>query len=140
MLAEQDSVDVPEPPVMLVAERVQDRFVEFVVTARATVPVKLFTGATVIVEVPATPALTVTLVGLAVTVKSWTEKLRVWLAVCAPPVAVTVALKFPVVEAVQVTVNDPVVPVILVTLSVQTRLVDVVVTDTFVVPRAALLV
>ena len=72
MLAEQDSVDVPEPPVMLVAERVQDRFVEFVVTARATVPVKPFTGATVIIEVPATPAFTVMLVVLAVTVKSWT--------------------------------------------------------------------
>jgi len=67
-VAEQDSVEVPEPPVMLVAERVHDRFVEFVVTARVTVPAKPFTGATVIVEVPATPAFTVTLVTLAVTV------------------------------------------------------------------------
>jgi hypothetical protein len=39
---------------------------------RATVPVKPFTGATVIVEVPATPALTVRLVGAAARVKSWT--------------------------------------------------------------------
>jgi hypothetical protein len=39
---------------------------------RATVPVKLFRGATVIVDGPATPALTVRLVGAAATVKSWT--------------------------------------------------------------------
>ena len=61
---------MPEPPVILVAERLHDRLVEFVVTARTTVPVKPLTGATVIVEVPATAALTVTLVVLAVTVKS----------------------------------------------------------------------
>ena len=68
--AEQDSVEVPEPPVILVDDSVQDRLVELVVTARVTVPVKPLTGATVIVEVPATPAFTVTLVALAVTVKS----------------------------------------------------------------------
>jgi len=39
---------------------------------RATVPVNPLTGATVIVEVAVEPAFTVTLVGLAVTVKSWT--------------------------------------------------------------------
>jgi hypothetical protein len=39
---------------------------------RATIPAKPFTGATVIVEVLATPAFTVRLVGAAVTVKSWT--------------------------------------------------------------------
>ena len=38
----------------------------------ATVPVNPLTGATVIVEVPAIPALTVTLVGDAATVKSIT--------------------------------------------------------------------
>jgi hypothetical protein len=38
----------------------------------ATVPVKPFTGATVIVEVPATPAFTVRIVGAAAMVKSWT--------------------------------------------------------------------
>ena len=37
---------------------------------RVTVPANPLTGATVIVEVPVAPALTVTLVGLAVTVKS----------------------------------------------------------------------
>jgi hypothetical protein len=68
----QVRVEVPEPPVMLVELNVHDRLVELVVTARPTVPENPFTGATVIVEVPATPVLTVTLVGLAVTVKSWT--------------------------------------------------------------------
>jgi hypothetical protein len=48
-----DRVDVPEPPVMLVEERVQDRLGELVETERLTVPAKLFTGDTVIVEVPA---------------------------------------------------------------------------------------
>jgi len=65
-----DRVDVPEPPAIDVEDRVQDRFVELVVTARVTVPVKPFTGATVIVTVPATPAFAVTLEVLAVTVKS----------------------------------------------------------------------
>jgi len=68
-------VEVPEPPGMLVEDRVQMRLVELVVTARVTVPVKPFTGATVIVEVPVTPAFTVTLVVLAVTVKSWAWKI-----------------------------------------------------------------
>lgn len=67
----QDRVDVPEPPVRLVADRVQDRLVELVVTARVTVPVKPFKGATEILEVPAMPTLTAILVGLAETAKSW---------------------------------------------------------------------
>jgi len=67
-----DRVDVPEPPVMLVEVRVHDRLVELVVTARVTVPVNPLTGATVIVEVPAALTFTLTLVELAVTVKSWT--------------------------------------------------------------------
>ena len=39
-----------------------------IVIERATVPVKLLIGATVIVELPETPALTVKLVGAAATV------------------------------------------------------------------------
>jgi hypothetical protein len=39
---------------------------------RATVPVKPFTDASVIVELPATPALIVRLVGATAKVKSWT--------------------------------------------------------------------
>jgi hypothetical protein len=71
---EQDSVEVPEPPVTVVEDNAHERFVELVVIANATIPVNPFTGATVIVEVPEAPAFTVTLVALAVTVKSWTWK------------------------------------------------------------------
>ena len=68
----QESTDDPEPPVMLVEANVQVRLVELVVTARLTVPENPLTGATVIMEVPATPTLTLTLVGLAAIVKSGT--------------------------------------------------------------------
>ena len=47
------------------------------VEVRATVPVNPLSGATVIVEAAEAPATTVTLVGLAVTVKSWTVKVTV---------------------------------------------------------------
>jgi hypothetical protein len=65
-----DRVELPEPPVILVEDREQIKLVEFVVTAKVTVPVKLFNGATDIVEVPLAPELTETMVGLAVTLKS----------------------------------------------------------------------
>jgi hypothetical protein len=61
---------MPEPPVMDVALSVHDRLVELVATARVTVPANPFTGATATVEVPETPVLTITLVELAVNVKS----------------------------------------------------------------------
>ncbi len=57
---------------MLAGVRVQVKPAGDTALVSATVPVKPFTGATVIVEVAATPALTVTLVGDAVTVKSVT--------------------------------------------------------------------
>jgi len=66
--AVHESMEVPEPPATLVELNVHDRLVELAVTARVTVPAKPFTGATVIVEVPATPVLSLTLIGLAVTV------------------------------------------------------------------------
>ena len=47
------------------------------VDVRAAVPVKPFTGATVIVEVATVPAVVVTEVGLAVTVKSVTVTVTV---------------------------------------------------------------
>jgi len=65
-----DRVDVPDPPAILVEDRLQDRLVELVVTARLTVPVNPLSGAIVTVEVAATPAFAVTLVGLALMVKS----------------------------------------------------------------------
>jgi len=54
---------------MLFEERVQNRFAELVVRARATVPAKPSTGDTMIVEVPAELAFTVTLTGLAMMLK-----------------------------------------------------------------------
>jgi len=65
-----ERVEVPEPPGMLLEERVQVRFVEFVVVARVIVPVKPFRGATVMEEAPAAPTLAITPVGLAEIVKS----------------------------------------------------------------------
>jgi hypothetical protein len=55
---------------MIVALRLQERLVELVVTVRVTVPVKPFSVAMVIVELPVAPALTVTLVGFAEMEKS----------------------------------------------------------------------
>jgi len=55
---------------MLVEERVQDRLVELVVTARETVPENPLTGLIVIADVPAEPTATVTVVGLAAMAKS----------------------------------------------------------------------
>jgi hypothetical protein len=92
MDAEQDRVELPEPPTILVEDNVQDRFVELVITARVTVPEKPFNGATVTPEVPATPAFTATLVALAVTVKSWTwnTTLAAWLRVPLVPATTAV--------------------------------------------------
>jgi hypothetical protein len=67
-----ERVELPDPPVIEVADRLHARLVEFVVTPRETVPAKPFRGVTVIVEFPATETLTVTEVGLALTVKSGT--------------------------------------------------------------------
>jgi len=83
-------VDAPDPVTLVgfrAAVRPADGF-----AVRLTTPLKPLTAVTVTVEVPEAPALTVTLVGLAVMVKSWTVKVTVALAVCAPltPVTVTV--------------------------------------------------
>jgi hypothetical protein len=61
-----DKVELPEPPVTLADDRVQAELS----LDRATVPVNPFNGATVIVEVAATPTTADTLDGLAETVKS----------------------------------------------------------------------
>ena len=66
---EHDRVDVCEAPrTILVGLRVQVRPAGETVEVNATVPVKPFTGVTVIVEVAAAPELAAILVGLAVTV------------------------------------------------------------------------
>ncbi len=62
----QESVEVPEPPVMDAALRVHAELFE----ASATVPVNPLTGEIEIVEVPAELTTTVMVVGLAATVKS----------------------------------------------------------------------
>jgi hypothetical protein len=73
VLLVQDRAEVwLAPRTMLVGVRVQVRPAGETEEVRPTVPVKPFCGATVIVEVTAVPALTGTLVGLAVTVKSVT--------------------------------------------------------------------
>ena len=63
-----------------------------IVAASVTVPVKPLTGATVIVDVPAAFASTVTVVGLAVTVKSriFTVTTAEWDRIELVPVTVTV--------------------------------------------------
>ena len=76
---------------MLVALSVHTRLVESVVTVRVTVPANPFTGATVIVEVVVAPALTFTVVGLALTVNSWTWNTIVTEWERVPFVPVTVA-------------------------------------------------
>jgi hypothetical protein len=90
IVAEQDNVEVPEPPAIDVEDIVQDMLVELVVIARATVPEKPFTGTTTTVEMPVTPAFTVTLGALAVTVKSWTWDVTITVWERPPFVLVTV--------------------------------------------------
>ena len=82
---------------MLVGVRVQVRPAGDTVEVRATVPANAFTGATVIVEVAVAPARALTLVGLAVTVKSrmLTVTVAEWESV--PLVPVTVTVKVPAV-------------------------------------------
>jgi hypothetical protein len=58
--------------VTLVGVRVQVRPIAgLIVDVRLTTPLKAWRAVTVMVEVPAVPAKTVTLVGLAAIVKSW---------------------------------------------------------------------
>ena len=71
VVEEHDRVEVCEAPrTILVGVRVHVSPVGETELVSATVPVKPFTGATVIVEVAAVPAEVVTVVGLAVTEKS----------------------------------------------------------------------
>ncbi len=63
-----DSVELPDP-VTLVGDTLHDAVV---LVARRTTPAKPLTAAIEILEVPAAPALTLTFVGLAAIVKSWT--------------------------------------------------------------------
>ncbi len=62
----QDRVDVPEPPVTVTGVRMQAVLSD----VKATSAVNPLSGETVMVESPAEPTATVTLVGAAVKVKS----------------------------------------------------------------------
>jgi hypothetical protein len=63
-------VEPPEPPAILVGDRVHDRLVELVVTARVTVAAKPFSGETLIDNPPRKPMGGLTLVALPVIAKS----------------------------------------------------------------------
>jgi hypothetical protein len=88
-VAEQDSVDVPEPPVILVGVSEQVKPV-CATLVRLTVPVNPLRGVTVIVDDAAVPVVVLTGLGLAVIVKSLTAKLTVVEAELVPLVPVTV--------------------------------------------------
>ncbi len=91
-LREQDSVEVPEP-VTLVGVSVHVRpVVGLMLEVRLTTPLNPWRAVTVIAEVAAVPAFTVTLVGLAAIVKSWTVKATVAERVRLPLVPVTVTV------------------------------------------------
>ena len=93
----QDRAEVPDAPrTMLVGVRVQVKPAGETVDVNATVPVNPLTGATVMVEVAAALANAVTLVGLAVTVKSVMVTVTVAEWDSDPLVPVTVTVYVPV--------------------------------------------
>lgn len=98
----QDRVEVPAP-VTLVGDRVQAALL----AERLTTPPKPLIAAMMIVDVPAWFTFTLTLVGLALIVKSWTvnETVAVWERLPLVPVTVTVTL--PVDEKVHDKVDEP---------------------------------
>ena len=87
----QERVEVPEPPIIELDDRLHERLVELVVTERATAPVNPLRGATVIVEMAETLTLVETLLGFAVTMKSCAWYFTVALCERLPLVPVTVA-------------------------------------------------
>ena len=101
------SVDVPEPPVILVGLTVAVRPALGLVV-RVTVPVNPLTGDTVIVAVPDAPALIVMDVELALMVKSWTVNVMGPAEWDSPPlVPVTETRKVPVLAKVHDNVLMP---------------------------------
>jgi hypothetical protein len=101
---EQDSVDVPDVPVILVGLNVHVKPAGDTLLVSVTVPPAGLL--TVIVEVPVAPALAVTDVGLAVRanpVPTFTVTVAVW--VREPLVPVTVTVKLPAVDDVHESVE-----------------------------------
>ena len=97
-----ERVELPAP-VTLVGDTVHD----VLLVARLTTPAKPFTAEIVIVEVPEEPAFTVTLVGDAVIVKSWTTNVTVTECDRDPLVPVTKTCLLPVEVNVHVSVALP---------------------------------
>lgn len=119
-----ESVAVPEPPMMPDGVMVQAALF----AARVTVLAKLFSGDTVIVEVPGELTTTVTAVGLAETVKSGADVIvNITLVGCdnEPLVPVTVTVTDPVLVKVQDRVEVPVPPVTEVGVRVHAALLEV---------------
>jgi hypothetical protein len=93
VVEEHDNVEVWDAPkTMLAGVKVHVKPAGDTELVSATVPVNPWTGATVIVEVAAVPAVVVTAIGLAVTVKSLTVTVTVAEWVIAPLVPVTVTV------------------------------------------------
>ncbi len=101
-----DSVEVPAP-VTLVGVRVHAALS----AESVTWPLKPLTAATVMVDIPAWLTFTLTLVGLALIVKSWTVKETVAVCERLPLVPVTVTVTLPVEEKVHDSIEVPEPPV-----------------------------
>jgi len=91
MLLLHDRVEIPEPPVIDVELREQESLLELVVKARVTVPVKPFTGVTVIFALPVVFVGTLTLDALVAIIKSWMVNVTFTEWERVPLVPVTVA-------------------------------------------------
>jgi hypothetical protein len=66
----QIRVDVPEPPLIIEVDRLHRRLVELLESESVTIPVKPFSGATVMMDEAPVPVVTLALEGLADIVKS----------------------------------------------------------------------
>jgi hypothetical protein len=73
----QESVDVPDPATLFGVSVQVNPVAGLMLEVRLTTPAKLWIAVIVIVEVAAVPAFTVTVVGLAAIVKSWTVNVTV---------------------------------------------------------------
>jgi hypothetical protein len=91
-LAVQETVALPEPPLIVPGERAPQVSPDGTVLLSVTAPVKRLRLVIMTVEVPGVPAFTMTLVGLAVIAKSTTWTLTVVLRDREPLVAITVAV------------------------------------------------
>jgi hypothetical protein len=92
MLLMHDRVEIPEPPVIDMELREQERLLELVVRVRVTVPVKPFTGVTVIFALPVAFVGTLTLDALVAIIKSWMVNVTFTEWERVPLVPVTVAM------------------------------------------------